>query len=157
MRRPEQHVVVLVALVSACAETGVNCPCLPSHASLCTAEQLAACPDAATDGGSDAGNAPSDAGLAAGSCDHRATAAGYCEDTEVAPLFIDSFRMTCVDGGGTWTDAACPRAGSIGACRTDLFGGPDSQTRWFYEGGPVPDGDTLRASCEAEGRTYVAP
>lgn len=115
--------------------------------------------DAGTDGAAprdgDASDGPS--GLGAGSCDHRANAPSYCEDTVADAAFIESFRTACTDGGGTWMDAACMRVASLGGCRTEIFGGDGSQTRWFYEGGPVPDADTLRASCEADSRTYVAP
>lgn len=114
--------------------------------------------DDAGSGVEDSGSA-GDSGLdtAIGSCDLRATAM-YCQEYDFQRDALPAYEQACTDGGGTWTDAPCPRTDSTGGCRSDAAGF-GTLTNWFYAGGPYPDAASVMAACAAgePPSEYVAP
>ena len=106
-------------------------------------------------GGTDSGGAATDAGTA-GSCDLRASA-GYCQEYFFAADALAVYHTSCDTNGGTWADAACPRAMALGGCgRTEMSFGETAN--WFYVGGPYTTADQVRMVCDADPAAhFIAP
>lgn len=115
-------------------------------------------------GGVDAGGDERDAGgrdagveTAIASCDLR-TVAMYCQEYDFRADSLAAYETACTDNGGTWADAPCPRASSLGGCRASQAGFGEL-TNFFYEGGPYADATQVMQLCEGGDppSTYVAP
>jgi hypothetical protein len=75
------------------------------------------------------------------------------------PVSVPSMMDVCVNGyhhvggGGTWSESACSRAGSIGGCRLNSY-----ETDWVY---PIPMGGwtvaDVMSHCADQQGTYIAP
>jgi hypothetical protein len=94
--------------------------------------------------------------LPTGSCDQRTAAApqNYCQEYEATQqAVIDAYKGACA-APATWLDAACPRTGSLGGCRTYDAGLKLTTTNWFFVGGAYNTPADVMSLC---GSGYVAP
>src|SRR5688572_25014983 len=94
--------------------------------------------------------------LPTGSCDQRTAspAQHYCQQYEaMQQAVIDTYKGACT-APATWLDAACPRTGSLGGCRSYDAGLKLTTTNWFFPGGAYNTPADVMALCGAD---YVAP
>ena len=101
--------------------------------------------------GSDSGSSSS-----VGSCDLRSSA-GYCQEYAFAATALAAYHTSCTTNGGTWADAACPRASALGGCgRTEA--GFGETANWFYAGGPYADANAVMTVCAGDPAAhFIAP
>jgi hypothetical protein len=94
--------------------------------------------------------------LPTGSCDQRTASPPqyYCQEYQATQqTVIDTYKGACT-APATWLDAACPRTGSLGGCRSHDAGLKLTTTNWFFPGGVYTTPADVMTLC---GSSYVAP